>query len=154
MNKYRYPFVASLLLVLSILAVGCGPASPADLSNDEVIAVTKNVLTALDAGDYAAFSRDFSDEMRKALPEEQFNELRDTLHKFSGKFVSAGELKLSNKNDFAIYRIICKYEHEDVVVTIVFYIGGNLVEGLFFDSSFLRATPVPTPTPTAVTPVP
>jgi Protein of unknown function (DUF3887) len=156
MNKTRFSLITSLLLILSILATGCGPANPADLTNDEIIAITKNILTALDNGNYAAFSRDFSDEMKNALPEDQFNKLGDMLHKFSGKFISTGNLSLSNNQDFALYQIICKYEHEDVVVTIVFRIKGKLVEGLYFDSPYLRATPstTSTPTPTAVTPQP
>ncbi len=143
MFKTRLSLIICLLSVLSILVTGCGPAKPADLTDDEVISLAKNILTALDTDDYAAFSRDFSDEMKKALPEDQFTALADMLHAHSGKFVSAGDLSLSNKQGFAVYQIICKYEHEDVVVTIVFRINGKLVEGLFFDSPYLRATPVP-----------
>jgi len=154
MSKTSLSLITCLLIVLSITVTGCGPAKPAGLTNDEVIGITKNILTALDNKDYAAFSRDFSDEMKKALPEEQLIALADMLHTHSGKFVSVGEISLSNKQGFALYQIICKYEHEDVVVTIVFRINGKTVEGLFFDSPYLRATPTPTNTPTAATPVP
>lgn len=139
MSNTRYVSIASLLALLSFLAAGCGPASPAAISDDEVIAVTTNILTAMDAGDYTAFTSDFSDEMLAAFTEEQFTQLRDLILSASGNFVSADELSISNKQGFAIYRIICKYDLEDVVVTIVFKIDGTQVEGLFFDSPNLRS---------------
>jgi hypothetical protein len=140
MPKTRSVFIASLLAALSLLAAGCGPASPAALSNDEVIAVTTNILTAMDTGDYAAFTSEFSEEMLAAFPENQFTELRDLLQSTSGNFVSAGELSLSNKEGFALYRILCTYDLEDVVVTIVFKVDGTQVDGLFFDSPNLRTS--------------
>jgi hypothetical protein len=139
MSATRSVFMPGLLTVLSILVVSCGPAHPAAISDDEVIAVTTNILTALDTGDYAAFTSDFSDEMLAAFPEDQFTQLSDMLHSTSGNFASAGEFSLSNKQEFALYRIICEYALEDVVVTIVFRVDGTQVEGLFFDSPNLRA---------------
>jgi|WetSurMetagenome_2_1015567.scaffolds.fasta_scaffold206706_2 hypothetical protein len=130
--------LASLLILLALLATACGPASPAALSDDEMLAVTSNVLSAIDADDYAAFTRDFSDEMLAAFPESQFTQMGDLLQGSSGNFVACGEFTLSNKQGFALYRIICEYELEDVVVTIVFKIDGTQVEGLFFDSPNLR----------------
>jgi len=131
--------LVGLLLVVALLATGCGPASPAALTDVEVLEVARNVLAAIDAGDYPAFTRDFSAEMLAAFTESQFTELGDLLHSTSGNFVASGEASLSNKQGYAIYRIICAYELEDVVVTIVFKIDGTQVEGLFFDSPNLRA---------------
>lgn len=148
MTKSRFVLLVGLLTVLSLLAAACGPAKPAALPNDKIIELTKNILTAIDKKDYAAFSEKFSDEMKKALPESQFIELADKIHAHSGKFVSVGEPVLSNKQGFAVYQIPCQYEQEEIVVTIVFRINGDKVEGLFFNSPFLRATPTPTFTPT------
>ena len=91
-------------------------------------------LKAIDAGDYAAFCRDFSDEMNKAFSEEQFNQLGELLQKASGKFVSAGSPQISNNQGYAVYSFPCEYELEDVVTTLTFKVGGDKVEGLFFDS--------------------
>lgn len=154
MSKARIALATCLVIVLSIFVTGCGPAKPADLTNDEVIGIAKNILNALDNNDYAAFIRDFSDEMEEALPEDQFKALADMLHAHSGKFISTGDPTLSNKQGFAIYQFICKYEHEDVFVTIVFRINGKNVEGLFFNSPFLRAIPTPPESPTATPTMP
>ena len=132
-----YP-VVSLLIALSILATGCTAPKPAALTDEEVLAITENTLTALDANDYASFSRDFSPDMLAAFSETQFTQLRDMLQSTSGKYISTGKLSLSNNQDYAVYRIICTYEQEDVVVTVVFKVDGTQVEGLFFDSPNLR----------------
>ncbi len=132
------PTIGSLL-VLVFLATGCAAPSPAGLADDEIINITANILTALDSGDYPAFTHDFSDEMLAAFPEDEFTQLRNLLITSSGNFVSTGKLSLSNQEEFALYRIRCTYQQEDIVVTVVFKIEGMLVEGLFFDSPNLRS---------------
>lgn len=132
------PTFGSLLFLL-FLAAGCTAPAPAGLADDEIINLTANILTALDSGDYPAFTRDFSDEMLAAFPEDQFTQLRNLIITSSGNFVSTGKLSLSNQEEFTIYRIRCTYQQEDVVVTVVFRIDGVLVEGLFFDSPNLRS---------------
>jgi len=50
--------------------------------------MTDQLLAGLNAGDYAAFSRDFNDPMLKALPESSFaNLLASTTGKY-GKYIS------------------------------------------------------------------
>ena len=132
------PTIGSLLVLL-FLATGCAAPSPAGLADEEILSITANILAALDSGDYSGFTRDFSDEMLAAFPEDEFAQLRTLLITSSGNFVSTGKLNLSNQEEFAIYRIRCTYQQEDVVVTVVFRIDGMLVEGLFFDSPNLRS---------------
>lgn len=138
MSKTKLFSVLSILLALTLLVSGCGSPDPANLTDEQVTAVAQNILTAVEAGDYPAFTRDFSDEMLAAFPEDQFTQLRTTLQTASGEFVSTGDLSLSNKQGYALYRFICKYELEDVVVTVVIKVGGTQVDGLFFDSTNLR----------------
>jgi hypothetical protein len=128
------PFVLAVLLLLT----GC-QAKPAALSDAEVVQLTGRVLTALDQDDYAAFSEDFSPAMLAAFPEAQFTELRAMLQETSGNYVSCGDPSLSNRQGYAVYRLTCTFEKEEVVVTIVFAVDGRQVEGLFFDSPNLRA---------------
>lgn len=134
MSRTKLFFMMSVLVAVTMLVSGCGSPKPAALSDDQVTAVTENILTALDAGDYAAFTRDFSDTMIAAFPEDQFFLMKDALNTASGEYVSIGTPNIVNKQGYAIYQFVCKYAIEDVVVTITFLIDGDKVEGLFFTS--------------------
>lgn len=136
MNKSKE--LITLLLTIPLLVAGCSPASPAALTDDEVLGLTTGLLTALNDDDYGAFITDFSEDMLAAFPESEFQNLRSLLQNNSGKFIATGKLDLSNNQGYAVYRIRCTFELEDVMVTIVFKVDGNLVEGLFFDSPNLR----------------
>jgi len=139
MNRKTTLILTSLVAVLTLLLAACQPANPAALSDDEVLTLTSGILTAMDKGDYSAFTPSFSPDMLEAFTEAQFDELRGVLQDSSGGFVSCGDMSLSNKDGYAIYRILCTYKLEDVVVTIIFKIDGSQVEGLYFDSPNLRA---------------
>jgi hypothetical protein len=136
--------IPSSLWIVTILAtlflIGCQTAEPAALSNDQVIKVVDNLLTGINQGDYASFARDFSDEMKTGFTEQMFTSLVDLLRNASGNYVScAGATpELSNNQGYAIYRLICTFEKENVVVTVTFKTEGDKVEGLFFDSTNLR----------------
>ncbi len=56
----------------------------------------------------------------------------------SGNFSSLDVPSLSNNQGYAVYRFPAKYANETVYVTITFLVGGQKVEGLFFDSVNLR----------------
>lgn len=129
----------SLLLLSALWLSGCR-AEPAALSDEEVRQVTEQALTALSAADPQAFVNDFSDDMRALFLEEaQFTALREMLQETSGGFVSCGDPSLANRGKYALYRLRCRFEKEDVMVTVVFQVGGSQVEGLYFDSPNLRA---------------
>lgn len=139
MKEKKLFSATSLLVILALFLTGCAAPKPAALTEDEVLALTGNILTALDANDYTAFTHDYSPEMLAAFSEAQFTQLRNLLQSASGEFVSTGKLSLSNNQGYAVYRIICKYKLEDVVVTATFKIDGKQIEGFFFDSPNLRA---------------
>lgn len=131
--------IASLLLVSVLWLSGCR-AEPAALSDEEVRQVTERALTALNAGDSQAFVSDFSEDMRALFLEEaQFTALRDMLQEASGGFISCADPSLANRGEYALYRLRCRFEKEDVMVTVIFRVGGSQVEGLYFDSPNLRA---------------
>lgn len=133
-------FVWSLASVLlaSFLLGGCSQPQPSALSDEEVKQKAEQILAALDSEDYIAFSQDFSEAMLEAFSEGQFADLRNSLQEASGKYQSCDLPSLSNRQGYAIYRLICQFEREKVVMTLVFAVHGDQVEGLFFDSPNLR----------------
>ena len=137
-NKTPTVFL-TLALVSALLFTGCQAPKPSSLSNDKVVEEIVNILTSINAGDYAGFSRDFSPDMLTAIPAAQFTSLVDMLQKASGKYMSCDTTpQLSNKQGYTLYRLSCKFELESVIVTVTFKTGGAQVEGLFFDSTNLR----------------
>jgi hypothetical protein len=126
-------------LVLSMLVLSaCSAPQPAGLTDQQVAGVTENVLKAIDNGDYQKFTQDFSDQMNSAFSQAQFDNLRALLQKASGNYISLGTPGLTNNQGYAVYRIPAKYSNETVYVTITFLVGGQKVEGLWFDSAALR----------------
>jgi len=136
--KAKFLSVSVVSLVLLAGVSGCLPAQKAGLSDQQVAGMTENILKALDQNNYPAFTHDFSPQMKAAFTKEKFSQLRTMLYNASGNFFYMDEPSISNNQGYAVYRFPTKYANETVTVTITFVIGGQEVEGLFFDSPNLR----------------
>jgi hypothetical protein len=138
MNKYAKLITLSALILAILMTSGCTAPKPAGLTDQQVSSMTENTLKAIDAKDYQKFTQDFSDKMDSVFTQAQFDKLCNLLQTTSGSYVSLGSPSLTNNQGYAVYRISAKYANETVYVTITFLVGGQKVEGLFFDSVALR----------------
>ena len=138
MNKYGKLISLTTLLLVLVVTSGCSAPKPAGLTDQQVASVTENILKALDSKDYQKFTQDFSDQMNSAFSQVQFDSLSTSLQTASGSFVSLGTPGLTDNQGYAVYRFPAKYAKETVYVTITFLVGGQKVEGLWFDSTALR----------------
>ena len=137
--KITIKFAALLGLALLLVgSSGCAAPQPAGLSDQQVTTTTENILKAMDANNYQTCTQDFSAQMKAAFTQAQFTQIRTMLQKASGAFVSVGTASLSNNQGYVAYRFTSKYANETVYVTVTFLIGGQKVEGLWFDSANLR----------------
>ena len=138
--KLNAKFLAFFGMILVLLAglSGCLPVQKAGLTDQQVASVTENILKALDNNNYPAFTRDLSPQMKSAFPQDKFSQLRTMIYTASGNFGYLDAPSLSNNQGYAVYRFPCKYANETVTVTITFVVGGQEVEGLWFDSANLR----------------
>ena len=139
--KSKIPITLLILtIVTALFLTGCQSAKPAALSTDQVVQVVDNSLKAIYAGDYDSFRQDFSDEMKQGFTLEMFTSLADLLKNASGNYISCADSEpaLTNNQGYAIYRLVCQFDLESVVVTMTFKMDGDKVEGLFFDSENLR----------------
>ena len=134
----KFLSVSVLTLVLLASLSGCLAAQKAGLTDQQVAGVTENILKAIDGNNYQAFTHDLSPQMKAAFTQEKFSQLRSMLYNASGDFSSMDEPSISNSQGYAVYRFPSKYAKESVTVTVTFVIGGQEVEGLFFDSANLR----------------
>ena len=123
----------TLLLVPVLLAVGgCGsvPTEP-----DYAGTMTENVLTAINEGDYAKFSRDFDQAMKDALTEAAFEGLEGQLLASVGEYVSKEVDKVVVTDEYTTVIYNAKYTKADkVIITISFSTvdGKTMVSGLYF----------------------
>ncbi len=86
---FRKTFFILLMGLLLILPAGCNTAPQftkvEGTELDQVLQFSEpmadNFFAALNAGDYPAFSRDFSPELLKAVPESGLTDLKKTLSK-------------------------------------------------------------------------
>jgi len=136
------------LLVLAISLSACGAkATPQTLSGEAreaVVAyseeITDNLLEGLNAGDYAAFSRDFTEQMKTSLSEAKFPDLSLQIIGTLGAYVSREIQSVEQTGDFVAVIYNAEFEQDDpVTVRVVFDIAEpHLVTGLWFDSAKLR----------------
>ncbi|MGH4139041.1 DUF3887 domain-containing protein [Clostridium sp.] len=100
------------------------------------------MLQAVEKGDYAQFSKDFSDELKKAITEESFKTLctsfSEKIGKYESKKFTAAAEKKKDEKIFKTVIYTSKYskEEKDVQITASFTEndGKILVEGIFFKS--------------------
>ncbi len=120
------------VVLLTGLLAGCGAAPTEPSYSDEM---TENVLTALNAGDYAKFSQDFDEAMKGALPESSFASLKSQLASTIGDYVSREVDKVVTTDDYTTVVYTAEFTKKDkVTVTIAFHTvdGVTEVSGLWF----------------------
>ena len=127
-------------LIFSLLAA-CAPQETV-LSEDEADAVlafseekTDNLLAGMRAGDYAAFSWDFDQQMLDAITETQFETLKKERDATLGAYVSRQVNRVVQTGDFYVVFYDAEFEKDDAVtMRVVFRIAEpNEVSGLWFD---------------------
>lgn len=130
-----------IAIISSFVVSGCSglQAKPSALSIEDVTVATEKLLIAIEEDDYESFTPGMSETMLGAFTESEFREMKTMLSETSGNLVSCSDPALLNQEEYAVYRVPCEFEKEDVTVTVVYEIGGNEIDGLFFDSPGLRA---------------
>lgn len=141
MQFRRITLILVLLVSLTLTALAaCGPQATAAVSEAYVTALAEEKMQALNDGDYTAFTADFSDVLAGAIPESDFQDLRQTILEASGRFESVTGLRIANARapGYVSYIVTCQFEEEEVLLTLVYAIDGEQVEGIFFNAPKLN----------------
>lgn len=135
--------VSILFLVAFIfsLLAGCGSqaTSLTEEDQDAVLAYsegkTDNLLTGMNANDYAAFSRDFDQDMLDAMSQTQFDALKKDRDAKLGLYLSREVHSVTQTGDFYTVNYDAKFEKDDAVtIRVVFRIAEpHQVSGLWFN---------------------
>ena len=140
----RWLTAACLILVIGLAACSSGVQVLSGADREAVLAyaepLTDNLLAGFNAGDYPAFSRDFSAKMREALNESGFATTRAGIVDKIGKYVSRDVSRVVKQGGFIVVIYSASFEQEDgVTVRVVFEPAGeHRITGLWFDSPRLR----------------
>lgn len=130
-------------LAAAVLLAGCGLAeSDVPYASD----MADNMMAGIETGDYAAFSRDFSDTLKEEMDEDAFAALSETLSSTVGAYESKSFYQAADsKKDDVVYTVVvykAKFSDEDADVLMTVSFSGaqdsKKIEGLFFNSPKLR----------------
>jgi hypothetical protein len=132
-------------LVLPALIVGC-QSSPADsdaqptsaaVNEQEASAMAEDLLAGFNAGDYAAFSRDWSSTLKDGITEPGFVAFRDELMSANGTFVSISDVTLTEADTpgHVKYVFATEFDNGPVTLTITLKRDQEQIEGVFMESA-------------------
>ncbi len=143
-SKAVRPFFLLICLILILPVAGCS-ANQVDQEYIDFSAIAaENYLIAINNKDFNSFSQDLNEDMREALPEEEFLSFADQIEGIIGKYEPGSKKLDRTKKDSGYIVIIYNAEYteepENVVVTISLQRTGNKIEiaGSWFNSPKLR----------------
>lgn len=129
------------LIALSACAGGSGAAVTPGEQDLKVLEfadpIAQNIMDAINANDYAAFSRDFDSAMLNAIGPDKLAQIRDSLNAQVGDFQSLGTGKVSETEQGGVKYIAVEYPVQfakaKVTLRLVFTADEpHKVSGLFF----------------------
>lgn len=137
-------FLLITLLFIIINLISCGTKLDVNKIREYADPMTENLLIGRNERNYEKYSRDFSDEMKKAINEEKFLQSIDLIEGKIGKYIeNSKKFYLATKqNKYVVVTYKAKFTNEDseVTVRIVFEeINGEMkISGEWYDSPKLR----------------
>jgi hypothetical protein len=134
-----------ILLCLVVCLSACSKGN--NLSNEEAEKVfefadpiAENMLASLKTGDYAAYTRDFTDEMKNATSEAAFRELKQLFDAKLGEFqYDEADYVIEDANYFPVVYVL-QFENAPAVTMrlVLTKTEPHLIAGTWFDSPELR----------------
>lgn len=116
-----------------------------DQERDQVLEqsepIADSIFQAINDHDYATFSKDFDETMKKSLDENSFNTMTQTFDERIGAYQSRTVEKVERVETLYVVTYKARFEKEDVVDIRLTVREGEptQVAGLWFDSPKLRA---------------
>lgn len=136
--------IIHVLLLAALLAASlsaCGGSQETVLSGEEREAVlayseemTDHLMAGMNAADYAAFSQDFSPEMRSAMPEDAFAKFSAQYGSSLGAYISRQVSQVAQSGEYVAVVYDAVFEKDDsVTMRVVFQAEEpHQISGLWF----------------------
>lgn len=121
-----------LSLALAVLAACSSPATASPVSETAAREMAEHMLAAYNAGDYDAWSRDWSQQMKDAIGAEAFASFRDQTMQVAGPFEAIESVESRPGNNPGVWRweFTAQFETGTYVFMIAFNEGSPLIEGV------------------------
>lgn len=132
-----------VLMLVALLAAACGGA-PADagevtsaLTEAEATAIAENALNGFNAGDYAAWSRDWDNDLKSAINEEAFLQYREQALAQAGQYqtILSVEMAPSTRADSVRWVFTCQFEKAKVRFIMAFPQDGKLANTVMTEAA-------------------
>ena len=134
--------VLLLAVCLAGLLAGCGSIYGEEISGKDQEAVlaftepkTDNLMTAMNANDYASFSKDFDQYMKNTMNQNFFDVFKQDRDLKLGKYVSRKVTKIILSGDYytVLYEAVFEKD-KDVAFRVVFHADDpHQISGLWFN---------------------
>ncbi len=128
-------------VLIMLVAIAATPACAQKPEPDYAGPITESILLAANAGNYAAYSERFSDEMKSIATEAAFEEVNALIKAKIGDYVSKEFWKVETEDEYTIVSYKAKFTQEpEATVRVIFQTieGEVYVAGLWVDSPKLR----------------
>lgn len=98
----------------------------------KLTAIVENAMQGLADGDYVAWSRDWSETMKSAIPEKTFLDYRSQVTAQYGRFVSIESVTVEpgRKQGYVRWAAVCNFENGRIKFNFSFENDGRLIEGV------------------------
>ena len=126
-------FGIAILLLAACAGQPAGSSSPTSpVTEEEARAMTQNMLEAYNAADYAAWSRDWSQVMKDAIPEQAFLDFREQSMATTGEFEAIESITSRPGQNPGVTRwgSTVRFENGTYLFMIAFNEGSKLIEGV------------------------
>jgi hypothetical protein len=142
-NFTRISLVSIMLFVIVVMA-GCAPMNRqtvttsqgsirSGLTEAQATEIAENAMKGLREGNYAVWSRDWTDTMKGAIKEEGFLSYREQVIANYGEYQSIASIEQiqSQTKGYVRWSIIANFEKGQIRFNFAFKEDGRLIEGIF-----------------------
>lgn len=136
MKKF-YSEISIVILMLVSACTAQQESVTSKLTREQAMAVVENALEAFDRGDYAAWSRDWSDDMKAAIKEKDFLGFRDNFMAKYGNYVAVSKLELlpGKNRGYVRWVATCEFAKSQLRFEFGFRPDGDKVTGVFAEEA-------------------
>ena len=129
-----------VLLIVAVLASACGSAGTIPqgeavsvLTQEQATSMIDSALQALNSGDYAAWSRDWANDMKAAIKDSDFQVYRQQVTSQYGQYIALDSIEIQpgQNADRVRWVVIANFEKGKIKYSFSFLPDGRQVKGIF-----------------------